>query len=87
MWVCLQNGWTPLHCSAKAGHLQVVTQLVEAGAGTGHETKDGKVALCFAASSNHSDVISYLLSKEHSTQSLMDDKKVLQHLLYAICRC
>ena len=50
--------------------------LVESGASTRFETKDGKLPICYAASYNHADVLSYLMHKEHGTQYLMDDKKV-----------
>ena len=72
----LQNGWTSLHFAAKAGYLHVVKYLVESGASTKHETKDGKVPICFAASFSHFDVLSYLMQRDHSTQRLMEDKKV-----------
>ena len=72
----LQNGWTSLHFSSKAGYLNVVKLLVESGASTRFETKDGKLPICYAASYNHADVLSYLMHKEHGTQYLMDDKKV-----------
>lgn len=72
----MQNGWTALHFSAKAGYLTVVKLLIESGANPSLGTKDGKVAVTFAAAANHSDVLSFLMKKDHSTQSLMDDKKV-----------
>lgn len=71
-----QGGFTPLHFASRAGHLEVVCLLVESGASPAQETKDGKVALNFAAANNHADVLSYLLKKEHDTHRLMDDKKV-----------
>ena len=73
---CDKNGWTSLHFSAKAGYLNVVKLLVESGASPKFETKDGKVPICYAAAMNHSEVLSYLLRKDHNTQHLMDDKKV-----------
>lgn len=76
----LQNGWTSLHFAAKAGYLNVVKLLVESGASTKFETKDGKLPICYAASFNHADVLSYLMHKEHGTQYLMDDKKVMHSL-------
>ena len=75
-FILLQNGWTALHFAAKAGHLKVVMTLTEGGASPKYETKDGKVPLCFAAAANHSDVLTYLLKKEHETHTLMEDKKV-----------
>ena len=40
------------------------------------ETRDGKVAVCFAAAFNHINCLSYLIHHEHDTYSLMDDRKV-----------
>ena len=68
---------TSLHYAAKAGHLEVVKHLIEAGANTTYETKDGRIPLCHAASNSHNDVLSFLFSKEHDTHMLMDDKKVI----------
>ena len=75
-FVLLQNGWTPLHFAAKAGHLKVVKLLVESGALPKNETKDSKVAVQFAAANSHAEVLSFLIRKEHDTHKLMDDKKV-----------
>ena len=77
-----QNGWTALHHAAKAGHLDVVTLLVEAGASPNHETKEDKVAICYAASANHAEVLSYLMKKDHDTQHLMDNDKVGRVIYY-----
>ena len=67
---------TSLHYAAKAGHLEVVKHLIEAGASTTYETKDGRIPLCYSASNSHFEVLSYLLTKDHDTHILMDDKKV-----------
>lgn len=77
-----QNGWTPLHYTAKAGHLHVVKLLVESAANPTFDSKDGKVPLCLAAAANHAHVLSYLLKKEHDTYKLMDDKKVIFFKFY-----
>ena len=76
-----QNGWTPLHYAAKAGHLEAVKLLCETGANPNNETKDGKVPVCFAAGANHEDVVSYLLQREHNTYNLMEDRKVMRLIL------
>ncbi|KAK3576172.1 hypothetical protein CHS0354_016979 [Potamilus streckersoni] len=78
---CDKNCWTALHFSAKAGYLNVVKLLVESGASPKFETKDGKVPICYAAAANHSDVLSYLMRKDHNTQHLMDDKKFVFDLM------
>lgn len=71
-----QHNWTPLHFAAKAGYLEVVRLLVETGASCKSETKEKKIPLAFAAQSNHTEVLSYLLRREHSTLALMEDWKV-----------
>jgi len=71
-----QNGWTPLHFAAKAGHLDVVKLLVESGACPKHETIDNKMPLSLAASAGHTDVLSYLLRQDRDTHVLLDDTKV-----------
>ena len=40
-----QDGWTPLHHAAHAGHLEVVTHLVESGASTKVQTANGRIPL------------------------------------------
>jgi len=72
----LQNGWTPLHFAAKAGHLDVVKLLVESGACPKHETIDNKMPISLAASAGHTDVLSYLLRQDRNTHLLLDDTKV-----------
>jgi len=72
----LQNGWTPLHFAAKAGHLDVVKLLVESGACPKHETIDNKMPISLAASAGHTDVLSYLLRQDRNTTLLLDDTKV-----------
>lgn len=72
----LQNGWTPLHCAARAGFLDVVKLLVESGASPKAETNFGSAPIWFAASEGHNEVLKYLMAKEHDTYSLMEDKRV-----------
>lgn len=72
----LQNGWTPLHFATNNGHTQVVKMLLESSADPMAETRDGKVALCFAAASNQDSALSYLMHHKHDTYQLMEDRKV-----------
>lgn len=72
----MQNGWTALHFATKAGTMPVIKLLLESGADPLAETKEGKVALCFAAAANHYPALSFLMENEHDTYQLMDDKKV-----------
>ena len=43
--ICQKDGWTPLHCAANAGHLDVVKHLVDSGASTKAETSNGRTPL------------------------------------------
>lgn len=65
-----------MHFAAKAGHLPVVKLLTEGGANPKHETKDGRIPICFAAAASHAEVISYLMLRDHDSHVLMEDKKV-----------
>lgn len=75
-YLLLQNGWTSLHCAARAGFLDVVKLLVESGASPKAETNFGSAPIWFAASEGHNEVLKYLMTKEHDTYSLLDDKRV-----------
>ncbi|XP_045473083.1 serine/threonine-protein phosphatase 6 regulatory ankyrin repeat subunit A [Harmonia axyridis] len=76
-----KNGWTPLHCASKAGCTDVVVLLTESGASPKSETNQGAVPIWFAASEGHHDVLEYLMTKEHDTYILMDDKKFVYNLM------
>ncbi|BES94180.1 Ion channel nompc [Nesidiocoris tenuis] len=76
-----RNGWTPLHCAARAGKFDCVKLLVESGASPKSETNYGSAPIWFAASEGHNDVLEYLLTKEHDSYSLMDDKRFVYNLM------
>ncbi|KAI5751394.1 hypothetical protein M8J77_007101 [Diaphorina citri] len=76
-----KNGWTPLHCAARAGMFDVVRLLVEAGASPKSETNYGAAPIWFAAQEGHNDVLQYLITKEHDTYNLMDDKRFVYNLM------
>lgn len=73
--------WTPLHCAAKAGHLDVVRLLCESGASPKSETNYGCAPIWFAASEGHNNVFKYLMRKEHDTYALMEDKRFVYNLM------
>lgn len=54
----------------------MVRLLVENGADTDATNKDNKNPLCVATASGHRDIISYLLTIEHDSNIMMDDKNV-----------
>lgn len=72
-----QSGWAALHYASKAGHLHVVKMLADGGASTVLETKDNKTPICYAASANHTKVLTYLMHQHHDTVGLMEDQKVI----------
>ncbi|XP_046663670.1 LOW QUALITY PROTEIN: serine/threonine-protein phosphatase 6 regulatory ankyrin repeat subunit A [Homalodisca vitripennis] len=76
-----KNGWTPLHCAARAGCFDVVRLLVESGASPKSETNYGSAPIWFAAQEGHNDVLEYLLTKEHDTYNLMEDRRFVYNLM------
>ncbi|KAK9890744.1 hypothetical protein WA026_012092 [Henosepilachna vigintioctopunctata] len=76
-----KNGWTPLHCASKAGCFDVVKLLTESGASPKSETNLGAVPIWFAASEGHHDVLQYLMTKEHDTYALMEDRRFVYNLM------
>jgi len=65
-----------MHCAARAGYLDVVKLLVESGASPKAETNYGASPIWFAAQEGHNNVLEYLMTKEHDTYGLMDDRRV-----------
>ncbi|XP_068897873.1 serine/threonine-protein phosphatase 6 regulatory ankyrin repeat subunit B isoform X1 [Tenebrio molitor] len=76
-----RNGWTPLHCASRAGCFDVVKLLTESGASPKSETNLGAVPIWFAASEGHHDVLEYLMTKEHDTYALMEDRRFVYNLM------
>ncbi|XP_017781810.1 PREDICTED: serine/threonine-protein phosphatase 6 regulatory ankyrin repeat subunit A isoform X2 [Nicrophorus vespilloides] len=76
-----KNGWTPLHYASRAGCFDVVKLLTESGASPKSETNLGAAPIWFAASEGHHDVLEYLMTKEHETYSLMEDRRFVYNLM------
>ena len=55
-----QFGWTPLHSAAAYGYLEVVRELLSAGADPSACTREGKTPTDFARSNRHDDVVALL---------------------------
>lgn len=55
----------------------MVRLLVESGATPKAETNYGSAPIWFAAQEGHNDVLGYLLTKEHDTYNLMEDRRVI----------
>lgn len=53
----------------------MVKLLVESGASPKSETNLGAVPIWFAASEGHHAVLEYLMTKEHDTYALMEDRR------------
>jgi len=51
--VCLQDGLTPLHCTARSGHEAAVDLLLERGAQVLAKTKNGLGPLHMAVQGDH----------------------------------
>ncbi|XP_066142061.1 serine/threonine-protein phosphatase 6 regulatory ankyrin repeat subunit B isoform X9 [Euwallacea fornicatus] len=76
-----RNSWTPLHCASRAGYVEVVKLLVESGASPKTQTNLGAVPIWFAASEGHHSVLEYLMTKDHDTYALMEDRKFVYNLM------
>ena len=57
--------------------------LVESGADPTASSKDDKIPLSCAAKAGHYAVMSYLLSKEHDSHTLMEERDVLNRLYFS----
>ncbi|XP_025833800.1 serine/threonine-protein phosphatase 6 regulatory ankyrin repeat subunit A [Agrilus planipennis] len=76
-----KSGWTPLHYASRAGCFDVVKLLTESGASPKSETNQGAAPIWFAASEGHHDVLEYLMTKEHDTYNLMEDRRFVYNLM------
>lgn len=59
----------------------MVKLLTESGASPKSETHLGAVPIWFAASEGHHDVLEYLMTKEHDTYALMEDRRFVYNLM------
>lgn len=64
----------------------MVKLLVESGASPKSETNYGSAPIWFAAQEGHNDVLEYLLTKEHDSYSLMEDKRVSFRMLISVSK-
>ena len=71
-----------MHFASKNGYLNVVKLLVESGANTNVPSKEGKLAICLAATQTNTDILKFLTRKDLDTNLLMEDKKVSTELLF-----
>lgn len=58
------------------GHLDACKLLVEANIDCDAVNSDGKNAICLATTAGHIEVLKYLLSFEHDSLALMEDRNV-----------
>lgn len=55
--------------------------LCESGASPKSETNHGCAPIWFAASEGHNEVLKYLMTKEHDTYGLMEDRRFVYNLM------
>ena len=66
------------------GYIDVVMLLVESGADPTASSKDDKIPLSCAAKAGHYAVMSYLLSKEHDSHTLMEERDVFEFSFFVL---
>ena len=76
-----RQGWTPLHCAALEGHLDVVRFLVEVGVDKNQPTTDtGVTPLHSAAHFGHLDIARFLLEVGSNRDHQLRDGSTALHL-------
>lgn len=60
----IQNGYTPLHITAKKNQMEITTTLLEYGAPTNTVTRQGITPLHLAAQEGNIDVVTLLLARD-----------------------
>ena len=73
--------FSPLHCAAKGGYLNVVALLVSTGTLTTGLTRQEKSAIWYACMEGNKNVVEYLLRFPHDTYALLEDNKFLYNLM------
>lgn len=64
LFLCTQNGYTPLHIAAKKNQMEITTTLLEYGASTNTVTRQGITPLHLAAQEGNVDIVTLLLARD-----------------------
>ena len=78
---CDRNGWTPLHFATKNGHFTTSQLIMKFGASPGQKSDDGWTPLKLALHGLHVELAQHLLTKDHDSEELIEDKGFLIDLL------
>lgn len=87
--------WTPIHCAAHGGFLDIVHLMVNSGASTTCETAESRVGLSdlsavllyiqvplwYACIEGNKFVVEYLLRQPHDSENLLYDEKFTYNLM------
>lgn len=64
MFLCPQNGYTPLHIAAKQNQMEVASCLLQNGATPNAESLQGITPLHLASQEGRPDIVALLISKQ-----------------------
>jgi hypothetical protein len=67
------NGWTPLHCAALNGHIEISRLLLQNGADVNLKSNDGFTPLHWAASHGHIDILHLLVENGADLEAQEDN--------------
>ena len=73
--------WTPLHCSAKGGFLDIVHLLTMSGTSTVSVTSAEKIPIWYACTELNLGTVTYLLRHPHDTYELLEDNKFIYSMM------
>ena len=77
-----ENGQTALHWASEAGHLEVVRELLKAGAEKDAVAEDGSTALLKASQNEHWEVVELLAGTLHSKD--VHETRVQKVIIYVM---